>query len=125
MPSAVVFAYHNVGVRCMQVLLAHGIEISLVVTHEDTPGESIWFASVKTLAQEIGLPVITPSDPNSVDVVATVGALRPDFLFSFYYRQMLKAPLLSLPARGSFAGVSKMAARESRRLRAGVASGKS
>ena len=27
MTSAVVFAYHNVGVRCLEVLLAHGIEV--------------------------------------------------------------------------------------------------
>ncbi|HVC37569.1 MAG TPA: formyltransferase, partial [Gammaproteobacteria bacterium] len=32
MTSAVVFAYHNVGVRCLSVLLAHGVKIPLVVT---------------------------------------------------------------------------------------------
>ncbi|HMC44723.1 MAG TPA: hypothetical protein VKJ77_05295, partial [Caballeronia sp.] len=36
-PRAVVFAYHNVGVRCLQVLLARGVEVALVVTHEDNP----------------------------------------------------------------------------------------
>ena len=30
---AVVFAYHDVGVRCLRVLLAHGVEVPLVVTH--------------------------------------------------------------------------------------------
>ena len=35
MVSAVVFAYHNVGVRCLSVLLAHGIQVKLVVTHAD------------------------------------------------------------------------------------------
>ena len=28
--SAVVFAYHNVGYRCLSVLLAHGVEVALV-----------------------------------------------------------------------------------------------
>jgi hypothetical protein len=32
-PRAVVFAYHNVGVRCLRVLLAHGVDVALVVTH--------------------------------------------------------------------------------------------
>ena len=50
-PRAVVFAYHNVGVRCLQVLLARGVEVALVVTHEDNPAENIWFGSVKS---EIG-----------------------------------------------------------------------
>ena len=40
---AVVFAYHNVGVRCLSVLLAHGVDVALVVTHDDDPSENIWF----------------------------------------------------------------------------------
>ena len=32
MTRAVVFAYHNVGVRCLKVLLAHGVDVGLVVT---------------------------------------------------------------------------------------------
>ena len=30
MTSAVVFAYHNVGVRCLRVLLAHGVDPNAV-----------------------------------------------------------------------------------------------
>jgi methionyl-tRNA formyltransferase len=33
MSRAVVFAYHNVGYRCLSTLLAHGIDVALVVTH--------------------------------------------------------------------------------------------
>ncbi len=52
MTRAVVFAYHNVGVRCLKVLLAHGIEVPLVLTHADSPSETIWFDSVaRTAAQ--------------------------------------------------------------------------
>src|SRR5262249_32751308 len=42
MASAVVFAYHNVGVRCLSVLLAHEVDVRLVVTHDNAPGENIW-----------------------------------------------------------------------------------
>ena len=35
MTSAVVFAYHNVGVACLSALLRHGVAIKLVVTHQD------------------------------------------------------------------------------------------
>ena len=35
MTTAVVFAYHNVGVRCLSVLLAQGVHVALVVTHEN------------------------------------------------------------------------------------------
>ncbi|HEV7391337.1 MAG TPA: formyltransferase, partial [Burkholderiales bacterium] len=43
---AVVFGNHDVGVRCLQVLLAAGVEVPLVVTHHDEPHESHVFASL-------------------------------------------------------------------------------
>jgi methionyl-tRNA formyltransferase len=101
MTTAVVFAYHNVGARCLEVLLRHGIDVNLVVTHEDDPREGIWFESVADVAAAHGIPFVTPADPNTGDVVARVRDLKPDFLFSFYYRRMLSTALLSLPARGA------------------------
>jgi methionyl-tRNA formyltransferase len=99
MTRAVVFAYHNVGVRCLRVLLAHGVEVPLVVTHDDAADEAIWFASVAGVAAEHGIPVVTPDDPNTPELAARIAAFAPDFLFSFYYRRMLKAPLLALAGR--------------------------
>jgi methionyl-tRNA formyltransferase len=101
MTRAVVFAYHNVGVRCLEVLLARGVDVPLVVTHEDNPAETIWFDSVARTATQRAIPVITPQDPNAPEVVARIAACKPDFLFSFYYRLMLKAPLLALAPRGA------------------------
>jgi methionyl-tRNA formyltransferase len=102
MTRAVVFAYHNVGVRCLSVLLAQGVDVALVVTHRDNPQETIWFDSVAELAARHGIPLITPDDANDSAVVAQIAALKPDFLFSFYYRQMLKVPLLAIPSRGAY-----------------------
>jgi methionyl-tRNA formyltransferase len=100
--SAVVFAYHNVGVRCLSVLLAQGVDVKLVVTHEDAAGENIWFSSVKSLAIEHGIAVITPADPHDDDTLAKLRAAAPDVLFSFYYRSMLKPVILDLPKRGCY-----------------------
>lgn len=100
-PSAVVFAYHNVGARCLRVLLAHGVRVPLVVTHCDAPGETIWFESVQKVAAGYAIPVITPGDANAPEVVAEIARMAPDFLFSFYYRHMLGPPLLALPPRGA------------------------
>ncbi len=102
MPSAIVFAYHNVGVRCLSVLLHHGIAVRLVVTHEDNPNENIWFDSVKELAGQQGIPVMSPDDPNVPAFVQHIRDNAPDFIFSFYYRLMLKPTLLSIPKRGAF-----------------------
>ena len=101
MTTAVVFAYHNVGFECLQVLLAHKIDVRLVLTHTDNPAETIWFESVEKLAAGHGLPVLTPDDPNTPDTIERIRALQPDFLFSFYYRNMLAPSLLALPSRGA------------------------
>ena len=102
MTCAVVFAYHNVGVRCLSVLLAHDITIPLLVTHRDNPQEEIWFESVAALARLHDIPVIAAEDPNDGEVSAEIARLRPDFLFSFYYRRMLKPHLLRLAPRGAY-----------------------
>lgn len=99
---AVVFAYSGVGVRCLAALLASGVDVPLVVTHEDAAGENIWFDSVAALATLNDIPVVTPKDPNGPQLAADIAALAPDFIFSFYYRRLLGQALLDLPARGAF-----------------------
>jgi methionyl-tRNA formyltransferase len=99
---AVVFAYHDIGVRCLEALLELGIDVALVLTHQDNESEEIWFNSVEELANRNGIPVITPDDANTDAVVEQVSRCRPDFIFSFYYRQMLSQELLKIPARGAF-----------------------
>jgi methionyl-tRNA formyltransferase len=102
MKRAVVFAYHNVGVRCLKVLAARGIDIALVVTHHDNPAETIWFESVAALCDEMGIPWIAPADPAAPELHAQVAAAQPDFIFSFYYRHMLPAAVLGLAPRGAY-----------------------
>ncbi len=99
---ALVFGYHNVGVRGLAVLLSLGVEVPLVVTHRDNPAERIWFDSLLELADHQGIPAITPEDPNTPEVVALAAQADPDWIFSFYYRHMLKEALLALPKRGAF-----------------------
>ncbi len=99
---AVVFAYHQVGVRCLQVLLARGVEVALVVTHQDNPAENIWFDSVAALAAEHRLPTLMPTGGHANELLAAVRAANADFIFSFYYRQMLSPELLALARQGAF-----------------------
>ena len=99
---AVVFAYHDVGVRCLKTLLSAKFEVPLVVTVRDDPGENRWFASVADTAREYGLPLLMPDDANATELAQRVAQLQPDFIFSFYYRSMLGAPLLRSASRGAF-----------------------
>jgi methionyl-tRNA formyltransferase len=98
---AVVFAYSEVGVRCLRVLLDQGIEVPLVFTHADDPRESQWYGSVRQLALSAGLRVETPADPNVPEWLAAGRAAQPDFVFSFYYRHMLGNAWLALARRGA------------------------
>jgi methionyl-tRNA formyltransferase len=97
----VVFAYHDVGVRCLKALLSAGVEIPLVVTVADDPGENRWYASVAATGADYGLEVITPSTAASAELEGRLRALAPDFLFSFYYRSLLPAALLASARRGA------------------------
>ena len=92
---AVVFAYHDVGVNCLQALLDAAIQVDLVVTHHDDPAENVWFGSVAKLCQEKQIPYIQPSASDLLSLTPKLQALSPDYLFSFYYRYMIPAELLS------------------------------
>ena len=100
--SAVVFAYHDVGVRGLRALLDHGLEIALVVTHRDDPAENVFFESVGREARGRQLEVETPEDPNTPEFVKRLQAIAPDFIFSFYYRRMLSPALLATARRGAY-----------------------
>lgn len=102
MSTAVVLAYHDVGCRALKVLLEHKVTISLIVTHRDDPRENIWFGSVAEIARQNRIPVIYAEDIDENHLVDRLKELRPEFLFSFYYRKMLGKPVLDVPAKGAF-----------------------
>jgi methionyl-tRNA formyltransferase len=99
--TSIVFAYSEVGARCLSALFDAGIRVPLVVTHQDDPNEHRWFASVAEVARGAGCRVITPTDPAAQTVLTEIEAIRPTFLFSFYYRQMLPESILRLASRGA------------------------
>ena len=98
---AVVFAYHDVGVRCLKTLLSGGVTVPLVVTVPDDPRELRWFASVAATAADYGLEVVAPEDTHTPELIRRVAELQPDFVFSFYYRAMLAGSLLQAARRGA------------------------
>ncbi|QWE18152.1 formyltransferase [Polynucleobacter corsicus] len=98
---AVVFAYHDVGVNCLKVLLDAGMQIDLVVTHQDDPNENVWFGSVAKLCEDQQIPYITPDANQLMDLIPQLQKLAPDYLFSFYYRHMIPAELLACAKIGA------------------------
>jgi methionyl-tRNA formyltransferase len=98
---SVVFAYSDVGYVCLELLLDAGADVAAVFTHADDPNEEIWFRSVQALAEARGLPVFTTERFDHDGWVERLGAMNPDFLFSFYYRRMLPTAVLETARRAA------------------------
>ncbi len=98
--KTVVLAYHNMGCAGIEALLRSGFEIAAVFTHRDDPRENCWFGSVAELAASKNIPVFAPDDINHPLWVQKIRAMKPDLLFSFYYRNLVKAPILEIPKAG-------------------------
>ncbi|NWC08523.1 bifunctional UDP-4-amino-4-deoxy-L-arabinose formyltransferase/UDP-glucuronic acid oxidase ArnA [Pseudomonas agarici] len=101
-PKAVVFAYHDIGCAGIEALLNAGYEIAAVFTHADDPKEKTFYGSVAQLCALKGIPVHAPEDANHPLWVERIAKLSPDFVFSFYYRNLLSEELLSIAKKGAF-----------------------
>lgn len=100
--KAVVFAYHDIGCAGIEALLATGYQIAAVFTHADDPKENTFYGSVTQLCARHGIPVHAPEDANHPLWVERVAKLNPDFIFSFYYRNLLGEALLATARQGAF-----------------------
>lgn len=100
--KAVVFAYHDIGCAGIEALLATGYQIAAVFTHADDPKENTFYGSVAQLCARHGIPVHAPEDANHPLWVERVAKLNPDFIFSFYYRNLLGEALLATARQGAF-----------------------
>ncbi len=100
-PRAVVFAYHDVGDRCLRALVSEGWDVPLLVTHEADPTEKAWFADVGATAVEYGIPVLRPANVAQAGIERTLSQLRPDFIFSFYYRSLIGEGVLGCARRAA------------------------
>lgn len=102
MTRIAVFGYSQTGHACLEWLLDRGEEVVLVATHEDRPGEAVWFQSVGQLARSHGVPTVALDDPRTPGALARLRAAAPDLLLSFYYREVLPDAMLRIPGRGAY-----------------------
>jgi len=74
--------------------------VPLVVTHKDDPNEARWYASLFDFSKSKNLRVL--ADPGMAAVEQDLAKLRPDLIFSFYYRSMLPMSVLKHASLGAF-----------------------
>ena len=100
--KAVVFAYHDIGCAGIESLLSCGFEITAVFTHADDPKENAFYGSVAQLCARHGIAVHAPEDANHPLWIERIAKLDPDYIFSFYYRNLLSEALLATARKGAF-----------------------
>ncbi|MDB6061611.1 MAG: bifunctional UDP-glucuronic acid decarboxylase/UDP-4-amino-4-deoxy-L-arabinose formyltransferase [Verrucomicrobiaceae bacterium] len=100
--KTVVFAYHDFGCTGIKALLAAGFEISAVFTHHDNPHERVYFESVARLCAEHNIPSYVPDHLDHPLWRAQIEAMAPDFIFSFYYRDLIPSIILDMASKGAF-----------------------
>ncbi|KWV76361.1 bifunctional UDP-4-amino-4-deoxy-L-arabinose formyltransferase/UDP-glucuronic acid oxidase ArnA [Pseudomonas fluorescens] len=100
--KAVVFAYHDIGCAGIEALLSTGYDIAAVFTHADDPKENNFYGSVAQLCARNGIPVHAPEDANHPLWIERIAKLNPEYIFSFYYRNLLSEPLLATARKGAF-----------------------
>lgn len=97
MARAVVFAYNAFGCLGIEALRALGVEVALVLTHRDHPGERCWWPSVAELCARHGIAHEFDLDLKDPALAARLAGLGPDLVCSFYFRHLIPEPLLAAP----------------------------
>ena len=101
MATAIVCAYSPVGREALAGLLEAGVEVLGLYTYPHAE-EDAWFTPPAVLAAEKGIPVHMAPVFNNQGIYESIQRLQPDFLFSFYFREMIQARFLELPRLGAF-----------------------
>jgi methionyl-tRNA formyltransferase len=100
-PKIAVFAYSEPGYVCLEELFRTRANVAAVFTHEDDPGEEIWFRPVAALAAENGVPVRMDAKigPEAASFLRESGT---EIILSIYYRAMIPGEALAIPRLGAY-----------------------
>lgn len=95
--GVVVFAYHNVGVNGIKLLLENNIHIHCVFTHKHNSNENIWFDSVSELCKKKEIQFYYDDECNIYNILKNYNIST---IFSFYYRKVIPQKIISLAKYG-------------------------
>ena len=102
-PRIVFLGTSEFALPALQRLVESQYEIAGVCTQPDRPagrGRHERPSPVKELALEYGLPVFQPPQISAPESVGALAALRPDLMVAAAYGQILRQPVLDVPALG-------------------------
>lgn len=93
------------AVPTLRALTGEGHDVVGVVTQPDRPagrGRTLTPTPVKVVAEEAGIPVLTPDRPRGDDFLDELRALDPEISVVVAYGHILTPEVLELPPRGSW-----------------------
>lgn len=93
------------AVPTLRALVGEGHEVVGVVTQPDRPrgrGRTRSPTPVRVVAEEEGIPVLTPEKPRGEEFMARIRALAPEVSVVVAYGHILVPEVLELPPRGSW-----------------------
>jgi methionyl-tRNA formyltransferase len=100
----VFFGTPDFAVPSLRALVGEGFDVAAVITQPDRPrGRSRSSAArpaIKRVAEDEGLLVLQPANPNTPAFIAELQRLAPDLSVVVAYGHILKQELLDIPARG-------------------------
>lgn len=101
MKNCIVFAYHNIGIIGINSLIKNNFNISLVITYKKNLNENIWFKSVSNYCLKKNVKFEYFENLGFKKIIEICKLKKPDFLFSFYFRNIFPKNLLIIPKVGS------------------------
>jgi len=93
-----VFGYHQIAYLCLRHLLKLNENVVGLFTYTNSKNENIWFKTPDLAAAEYGVPIFYNADLKAPKIKKKIETqLKPDLVFSFYYREKLPDYILNLP----------------------------
>lgn len=100
--KTIVFAYSEFGCIGIEALVKAGYAIEAVFTYCDDPRENVFYRSVAQVCVQHNLRAYTLDKHDMPAWQARLEAIAPDYIFSFYYRELLPDSILALAGKGAF-----------------------
>jgi methionyl-tRNA formyltransferase len=92
----------GVGVSraCLEALCDEGLPPGLVVGYDRSRAAASGFADMEAVAGRLGLPFLAARDVNDAAIVRAMGDLAPAVVWVIGWSQLVRRPILDLPAHG-------------------------
>lgn len=95
----VLFGCQQIAVDFIEFLSRHDVKLSLVITYELPLDKTYGYSSVSETCSKLGIDCEKPSRVTD-RVVQKIIEIKPDMIFSVYYRKILPMKILNIPQLG-------------------------